>query len=68
MDDPHADIDALCDALAVTLLLLHDNEICAMSEARATAANQRLIALQHSDADTLITAAIGVMVRNKVVH
>lgn len=66
--DPHADIDALCDALAVALLLLNQHEIVDLSETSAETANKRLNGLQGSDQNEIIAAGLTIMARSRAVH
>lgn len=66
--DPHADIDALCDALAVLFLTLHQNDLCEMTPDVAKVANERLIALQDRLPSEILDPAVAIMARSRAVH
>lgn len=69
-NDPHADIDALSDAFAVALMLLHTEDVLTVPADAAIAINQRTVALQMADVDALtaIAAGIAVMKRGQAPH
>jgi hypothetical protein len=69
-NDPHADIDVLCDAFAVALMLLHTEEVLTVPADGAIAINQRTTALQMADVDALtaIAAGLAIMKRGQAAH
>ena len=68
VNDPHDDIDKLCDAMSVLMLALCEAELLELPEESANAANKRLLALQGEDQASIIRAGIQVMARNRMTH
>lgn len=66
--DPHDDIDKLCDAMAVMIMSLWQNELIQLSADAIDSTNKRLSALKEASAKETIEAGLAVLMRSRVVH
>ena len=69
-NDPHADIQTLCDALSIAILLLYNADEITLPDAQAEAVNARLYAID-DDADVrldIMKAALSILARSRAVH
>jgi hypothetical protein len=67
-NDPHADIDAMCDGLAVALLLMEQAGLIDLPEDLGSAAGVRAAAHDADEFLAVLTTAANVMARNRVTH
>ena len=67
-NDPHADIQLLCDALSVAILALAEEEILIVPDEAADAINRRLSALEGGDRIDVLQAGIDILKRSRAVH
>lgn len=65
-NDPHADIDALCEGLAVALLLLAQTGVIVIPEDIEAAASVRMAAMD--DSIGALNSAAKVMARSRAMH
>lgn len=66
--DPHADIQALCDALATAVMLLVQEEIMSVPAPDATAINHRIGAMHGGDPAEIMRTGIEILMRSRLVH
>jgi hypothetical protein len=66
--DPHADIDELCDALALTLDLASNYGLVGLDESAAGIVDKRKQALAESDHLDVVERAVAIMARSRAVH
>jgi hypothetical protein len=69
-NDPHADIQTLCDALSIAILLLYNEDAITLPDAEAEAVNARLYAIDDAAEVRLeiMKAAMSILARSRAVH
>lgn len=66
--DPHADIDALCDGLALALVLMSNADLIQLLEEFESAALKRVAMLDGDDQMSALNAAAQVLARGRTTH
>lgn len=66
--DPHAEIDTLCNALAVALALLDQYGLAGLTEDELQTSFVRISRLDTTDQSDVLARGLLVMARNRAVH